>query len=316
LVHRLKQAGTAAKVRRRALDRTHRLLRRLDAFVLTRLEARSPSGKEPYVSSLEEAHARNWEGCPCVFVLSTGRTGTMTLARLLNLSPSVEAVHEPTPKLVKASFDAYMEGGPAVSDAKWKDVVRAAREELVYEANKRGKVYVETNNRMTYLASAAKRAFPASKFIHIYRHPYDVIVSEFRRGVYESHNWDYARIRPRRDNDRYERWDRMSPLEKIAWYWSAVNSESLDFLESLPSQDTLGVRSEDLFARDEDCLETLFEFAESDLPPRLMIEEILRQRLNRQSLGEPMAPTDWTEKQMRAVKSLIGVTAERLGYEL
>jgi hypothetical protein len=130
-------------------------------------------------SILPAGYEKNWTNTQPVFVLSTGRTGTMQLSAVLNLSPDIFAVHEPRPSLVKVAKDAYINGYP---EDKWIDIVQSARDELIAYAHHKQKIYVETNNRLTFLAKALSKAFPKSKFIHLHRHPYEVIRSGMRRG--------------------------------------------------------------------------------------------------------------------------------------
>ena len=72
--------------------------------------------------TIGRAYESGWKGYDAVFVLSTGRTGTATLARLLGLSSAVQAEHEAIRQLVKASFDAYMDTSPN-GKGKWSRVL-------------------------------------------------------------------------------------------------------------------------------------------------------------------------------------------------
>ncbi len=64
--------------------------------------------------SLAESNRLRSAARPC-FAMTTGRTGTQTLAALLNVSPSVDAQHEPEPRMIAwAQHQGFaMEGDPA-----------------------------------------------------------------------------------------------------------------------------------------------------------------------------------------------------------
>jgi hypothetical protein len=250
-----------------------------------------------------------------VFVLSTGRVGTQTLTGLLALSPRVVSVHEPEPRLVRASFDAYMEGTRADAAA-WGRIVLAARDDLVCDANRKGRVYVETNNRLTYLAPAVAAAFPDSRFIHLHRHPYEVIRSAMRRGYYRHHNWDFARIRPRPGEPLAAEWEGLPPLEKCAWYWARSNAEARAALDALPPDRRLDLGADALFAGDPATVDRIFAFAQVERPPQPWIEEVLGRRMNAQRAGEYPPPAEWSEAERQAVRRHVAEVAERLGYRL
>lgn len=297
---------------RQALELASRGLIRLNKKIERMLNSR----REPFTTGLGQAYAGGWRDCPCVFVLSTGRVGTETLTALLALSPEIVATHEPRPRLVKASFDAYMEGGDIGRSEKWRMVVLAARDDAVYEANRRGKVYVETNNRLTYLAPALAVTFPASRFIYLHRHPYEVVRSAMRREYYRGHSWDFARIRPRPQEPLAEQWETLSPLEKSAWYWARVNAEARDFLLTLPESRRLEVRADALFAGDEVVLSKLFAFVGVDCPSQGRITEVLGQKIHAQRRGTFPPPSEWSEAERDMVRERVAAVAQSLEYEV
>ncbi|HZR81717.1 MAG TPA: sulfotransferase [Candidatus Binatia bacterium] len=303
-----------ASLKRQALRATQEGLVRVKRKIDDLLTADPAAPRTPYVARLSEAYARGWEGCPCAFVLSTGRAGSKTLTALFALSSRIVSEHEPDPRLVKASFDAYLEG-PAIADSeKWRAVVYAARDDLVCEANRRGRIYVETNNRLTYLAPVLARCFPASRFIHLHRHPYEVVRSGMRRGYYESHNWDFARVRPRPGEPMAAAWDALPRLEKVAWYWARVNGESHAFVRSLPEGRGFDLNADALFAGDERTLRALFQFVGVEFPPVELVEEVLGQKINAAVRGSYPVPAEWTDEDRAAVWRQVGPTAEVLGY--
>ncbi len=306
-------------VMRHALQFTQERLLKANKTIARLLTGDTSTQLIPFGVKLAQSYAQEWKEWkenPCVFVLSTGRVGTKTLTALFALSPQVISLHEPEPRLVKVSFDAYMEGGSLQTSDKWQAVVRAARDDAICEANRRGKIYIETNNRLTYLAPALAATFPASRFIHLHRHPYEVVRSAMRRGYYQNHNWDFARIRPRPGEPLAEQWEALPPLEKSAWYWAQCNHDARAFLATLPDARRMDVRADALFAGDEKMLVDLFAFVGMNFPPRNLVEEVLGQKINAARQGHFPLPSEWNDSERAAVRRFVGETAETLGYKL
>jgi hypothetical protein len=303
-----------ASLKRQALRATQDGLVRVKRRIDDLLTADPSAPRTPYVERLAEAYARGWEGCPCVFVLSSGRVGSKTLTALFALSSRVRSEHEPDPRLVKASFDAYLDGPAIAESGSWRALVYAARDDHVCEANRRGKIYVETNNRLTYLAPALARCFPASKFIHLHRHPYEVVRSGMRRGYYQGHNWDFARVRPRPDEPIAAEWEVLPRLEKCAWFWARINGEARAFLRSLPDGRGLDLPADALFSGDRATIERIFAFVGVELPPKDLVEEVLGRRINAAVRGSFPVPSDWSEADRAAVWRYVGDLAGELGY--
>ncbi|MDT7935188.1 MAG: sulfotransferase [Sphingomonadaceae bacterium] len=247
-------------------------------------------------------------GVPCVFVLSTGRVGSQTLAALYALSPHAHAEHEPSPVLTYASFEAYRD---RCESPHWRTLVYGARDETVLNAAARGRVYVETNNRLTYLAPALADAFPDSRFIHLHRDPLAVIRSGMARGYFVDNGWDYARIRPRLAEPDAALWPRMSQIERCAWWWARVNDEALDVMGRLPPERRLDLPAERLFGADPTTIAALFALAGLRTPPPGGVAKVLGARLNAQGRrAAPLAAAD-----VDAAYAFAGPTAERLGYQ-
>jgi hypothetical protein len=215
---------------------------------------------------------------------------------------------------VKASIDAYLEGGDLGASEKWRQVVYGARDDLVCEASRRGKIYVETNNRLTYLAPILAACFPDSKFVYLHRHPYEVVRSAMRRGYYESHNWDFARVRPRASEPLAATWEALPRLEKCGWFWARINDEAASFMASLPPERALDLRADLLFGGDEATMRRIFSFVGIDFPAQELVEEVLGQKLNAAVRGSFPGAGDWSEDDRQAVWRQVEAVATRLGY--
>jgi hypothetical protein len=293
-------------------DALHRLDRKVQG-IRDRRTAPAPNPDR----ILSRAYDTAWADHPCVFVLSTGRTGTETLTKLLALSPGVHAEHEAVPQLVKASFDAYMETGSTDWAPTWQRVALAARDDLVLNATRAGKVYFESNYRLTYLAPALAAAFPASRFLFLHRDPYAVVRSGMRRGYYRHpfEAWNFARIRPRPSAPDHGRWDRFSQLEKNAWRWAHTNAFAADVFEQLPASRRFELPSADLFGGGRAVQERLFSFCGVDCPPARETASVVDRKFNAQDHyhGDQF---EWTDDTRALVRPLIEHVADRLGYPI
>ena len=301
---------------------TKRIARRADKTIaqvhgrLRRfLESEAIAYRRAHKLTLGKAYGAEWENMECVFTLSTGRTGTQTMASMLALSPKVLAEHEPNPRLVKSSFDAYMDQGSPEWLERWKEFVWAVRDDFVLEANAKGKVYVESNNRLTYLADAVLAAFPASKYVFSHRDPYKVIRSGMRRGAYTGPNicWNFARIRPRAGEPYLDAWDTMTPLAKEAWRWAKINQDSIDFLATLPADKKLELPASDLFSEREEIYKNLFAFVGVSCPPMDEIKRVMSKKINAQFHFGGL-DFSWTQEAYDEVRPFIAEVAETLGY--
>jgi hypothetical protein len=198
-------------------------------------------------TTIGELEATGWVGVEPVFVLSTGRTGTALLTELLLLADGVDVHHAPRPELVRVSRRAYEEIGGNLD--LFVEVFKTAREELLLESVRRGRRYVETNNRVTFFAPAVAVAFPDAKFIHLTRNPATFVRSGIRRNWYSgTHHHDIGRIVPVGDNPAVELWAGWDRLARIAWLWNESKRFIADFLATLPGSRHVFVRAEDLFS--------------------------------------------------------------------
>ena len=293
------------------LSGTRKSLARLEERVAGLEIVNSPVSNERSAAITEAMRA---EARAC-FVLSTGRTGTMTLTALLEASPVVEAHHEPEPRLIASSYLAWRDrwaDGPF-----WKQALAVARDPLVLAAHKRGKIYFESNNRMTLLAPVLAELYPQSRFLLVSRQPEPFVRSAMRRGYYQGHPWDHARMRPRSDEPGADRWDELPPEEQCVWLWHETNSYGMDFLESVGPSRGMLLHAEDLFAGNLDRLGEVMRFVGVDKEPaERRLRAILEGRLNQQKGQHPHGrEPQWDEERRDAALAPLEPMMHRLGYE-
>lgn len=256
-----------------------------------------------------------WRSIQPVWVLSTGRTGTNTMTELLKLSPQIDAFHEPAPELFQFSFDYFMN---RIDRPDAKQTLKYLRDELVFRSYRDGFIFVETNNRLAYIADLLLELYPSSKFIHVYRNPYDFIRSGMRRNYYQGHMRDYARIRPTESDYNFDDWQDFTAIQKVAWNWKTVNEHCLNFMKTLPEKQTMSISSEDFFNADPLLTDPLFDFigSESYHPPSSDINRVMGKKHNAQKKGQFSKPADWTDLQLQQVNDIITPVAKKLSYQL
>lgn len=204
-----------------------------------------------------ECESQNWENIRPCFVLSPGRSGTRLLNSLLLISTQTYPVHEPKPELVRVSKRAYEEihKSPEI----FEEVFKSAREEMIFESAQRGKVFIETNNRITFFAPIIPKVLSNSIFIHLVRDPSDFVRSGIRRNWYTGkHDHDIGRITPK-DPEIKERWKNWGRIEKIGWLWNETNQFIEEFSRNFPSQNVLFVKAEQLF-KEAEITKRIYEF--------------------------------------------------------
>lgn len=254
---------------------------------------------------------------PCIFVLSTGRVGTETLAQLYGLSKKVYTHHEPPPNLDVLSKLVYENIEiDEKFDAILCEAFRVSREVLMQASLRANRGYIETSHYTSFLAPAIKQLLPQAYFLYVYRHPYDFVISTMKRKWYDGNENDKGRITPRVDSPHYAKWQNYSVFQKNVWLWAATNQWILDFVEEIPDQQKLSVAAEDIFAADEKILRNLFEFSELPVPSNQQLTNILKKKLNSQKTGEFPTPKDWSQEMLAQFQKIAGATAHQLGYKL
>lgn len=249
-----------------------------------------------------------------VLCLSTGRVGSKTLAKLGELGAEVKSLHEPKPNLFGLSHAAYTGTmSPQVNADQFelqKLFVRACRDDLVKDE----KVYLETSPQVTFAAPAFYKAYDNVYFIHLIRHPVEVVRSGMRRGWYTGIESDATRIRPSLPNSSFED---LTLLAKQIWLWRETNLWISSFLSSLPSERSLLLRSNDIFSGNEKAISDFFGFLGADVPSLRQIERVLNKHHNRQEYGEyPSCVNDWPESDQEFLRQMTGEICAKYGFKL
>ena len=250
---------------------------------------------------------------PCFFVLSTGRTGTKTLAELLNASAEATVHHEPHPHLSalgKLAYDTNYQHMDTLAET-----FLASRETLLRNAWASSLAYGETGPYVTFLAPVIARVLPRSAFIHVVRDPLAVVRSGLSRRWYQGQRYDARRVAPRPDDPTAVQWPGWSPLEKSIWLWTETNAFIRRFCGSIDGSRHMLVRAEDIFAGSRETVAEIFRFLHLTPPHEKRIAGILAKRLNRQK--SPARSLDsWAPDWRSRFLEIAGEEMKVLGYEL
>ena len=251
-----------------------------------------------------------------VFVLSTGRNGTLTLAKVLALTHDYLVFHEPSPILYGLSKLCYIKGPQEHFLDIFGEAFLSSRQYLLNLSAALGKGYIETSPQTTFLAKAIHKVLPDAKFIHAVRDPRAVVRSMMRRKWYDGNPYDKFRISPKLGRPYHDKWHEMQIFEKNVWLWAETNRWIMDFTSTLTEEKKLLIKAEEVFLAKEDMLKRLFEFIESPLPPKKKIIRITRKKLNAQVKGHFPETAWWTPEMHNQMNEIAGTTATKLGYAL
>jgi sulfotransferase family protein len=253
---------------------------------------------------------------PCVFVLSTGRVGSETLAALLVSADNVFAYHEPMPNLYYLSKLSHAHHADPLARTILRGAFLTAREDLLDYSLDCGRGYVETGPTGTFLAPFILDAIADARFIHLVRDPRAVVRSGMRRKWYDGHFNDNSRIVPDPASEAGRQWKAFGPLQKNIWLWHETNRWIMEFFARLPGARALSMRSEDLFSGRRDAIDKLFAFIDAPVPSGRRLERVLGKKLNAQFEGDFPEALGWTAEMTGSLKAIAGATAQRLGYEI
>jgi len=243
-----------------------------------------------------------------VFVLSTGRCGTKWLTELLRRDPRMRVNHSDYPELVRHSRLAYEQY--AEMPRVFQEIIRAARDGYILDAYRRGQVYVETNNRITFFAYAVQAVYPQARFIHLIRHPGDFVRSGLRRGWYHGGRHDVGRIRNIVDPAG---WEEMTDTARIAYLWNETNQYIETFAKTLDVGAFMQVRAEDMFSGVQ-ATKAIADFVGAKIQDRI-IRSMLKKKINRQMTGNILPYREWSRESKMQLQKYASL-AERYGYEI
>ena len=239
-----------------------------------------------------------------IFTLSTGRCGTKWLTELLKKSQLLNVEHDPLPKIYFQS--QYIYKNKFDDNIIFTSFIHV-RFQYLFDSFCLKKKYVETNNRISFYAQGIAKRMPNSRFVHIVRHPYEVIRSGMRRGWYGSLNSEFCgHITPREGDFGFNEWREYTQEQKIAWLWMQTNEIIEELKLNIDSERIITITSSDMF-NNEASLKKLLQFiGANDLISRdEMLMKFKKKLINNQCTGDYPKIMKWKKKKLSGIKLIL-----------
>lgn len=231
------------------------------------------------------------------FVVTTGRSGSTSLARIFENRPDISARHEPRHQMVKLSTD-YAHG-----QVGYEELVRQLEnlflDGTVYDP---GILRIESDQKYFNVIPALAELFPDARFVWLIRSADSVLSSIVGRAWYADEQHPVFSKVPRYWHDfRVQgncvpdgpgaRWETMTQFEKCCWYWAYVNRTIERDLLRLPEDQRFTLRLETL----DDQVPELLEFLglpHLDVVPKSSNEAFYAKHGREKWSGEEIAAYD------------------------
>jgi hypothetical protein len=232
-----------------------------------------------------------------IFLLATGKCGTVSMTRLLNLSQKVVAYHEPPPRLLHLGQRAW--DYPAARE--WREILWASRRDIVSAVEGDGYTYVETNHRLLPFMPTARDLFPRSRYILLWRDFDETVVSGSRWGLFGP----YDRTHEGRPNPPAHL-KITDARQAVAWWWCAAHERMLEFLDSLRPERYHVLSFEALRQRDVARIAELFAWIGVTPPDEGRVAEELEKERNKNTnrIEVPKTWQAWDEEAANLTRRL------------
>lgn len=255
------------------------------------------------------------------FAIGTGRCGTKFLAKVVEREPAVASVHERSPLI--QTFHRYCKWyGLPVDD---EGFLQATESSIRYDLRNHHFSFESSAYLSLSIAELYQRF--GAKFVLLVRSPERVVNSYLHKGW-----WDAPVVRKDADaalgyqdtehfhhflgrivpnGEEFSRWQAMTRVGKLAWYWQTLNSLVLEQFRELPESHFRVIRLEDL---DFHTYHNLAEFLgfKTNLAASTFTD-ICRSRPNAKS-GKPSVD-DWTDEEINDYEAQVAPLAQRFQYE-
>jgi hypothetical protein len=234
-------------------------------------------------------------------IVSTGRTGTLALTRILNdRVENAWSQHEPKPAFRRRAKRILREGHTK------QDGLYFLASRRAWQALHPEKWYVESNHNLFTAIPMIRSVLPEVLIVHVIRDGRETVTSWLNR-------YSYIRTLSLTPMDRpgdpaAEQWERWNPLQKTTWYWVMTNA----IIQA--AEPDLTVRFEDLFhesARGFEALLQRLEGVRYDLDA-LRAAVSVKHHASSNALFPPYR--DWPDVWKRQFDEIAGEAMVHHGY--
>ena len=233
------------------------------------------------------------------FVLTTGRSGSKSIANYLSSSNDIMCLHEPNPILIEEAPQYLYKN---YSHEKLVQLLRKTRKPIV-----NGLQYGESNQKLSFIIPAIVEAFPECKFIWLVRDGREVVNSAYSLGWYDNNllknsKWQNNLIQaPNTGDIEKNQWDKMNSFEKCCWYWGYTNKLIKTHLNLIDEKKWLLVKIEDI------KYDKIFKFLDAK-PSEHKVPWVNKKR----KLKENESWQNWTGEQKNIFKEICGREMDEL----
>lgn len=253
-----------------------------------------------------------------VFVIGCPRSGTHFAAELFRNTPGYTSKH--CDDVGKASGDSFLGYGKWYGLPVNTQPLVAYRQQLVRDCEPTN-VYVESNCYLSLFTHELHQTL-APYFVFLMREPAAVVNSLFVKGWYEDPvfappGFDYNASSPHHAfgrllpalSEEFERWQQLTRIGRIAWFWNALNTKIIDDLRAIPRERWTVLR---LDGCDYACISELQQFVGSKRPiSRQSFAAVVEKRPG--CASRHRTREDWTARESDEFEAECGAVTSAFG---
>ncbi len=200
-----------------------------------------------------------------IFIASSGRSGTLSLANLISQKNNIEIYHEYLFDVIL--YNAVKYKMKLISKKAILEVIENTYGLSVFHSDK--EIWVDCSNAIPWIIKPLFEIFPNSKFIHLIRDGRKVTSSfynKFKDIMYSDHavncmiNWlenrkkykepppdkKYWRPIPLNNTKDLYNFKILNQFERICYYWNEINLQIENDFKLIPNKQRLTIKFEDL----------------------------------------------------------------------
>ncbi len=257
-----------------------------------------------------------------IFAIGAPRSGTTFLGACLKKLPEISYHFEPV--ITKAAVRRVADGD--WSDFQAKLLYRPTYAWLMRMSGETDLRFCEKTPGNCFILPFLNRAFDGAKFIHIVRDGRDSALSLSKKPWYANASRESGLRDPDGylfgpstrfwvEKDRTSEYEQTNDLHRCIWLWRRYVECALEGAQSIPAENYLELRYEDLLAEPGDYADRISDFLEiSDPASREAFRATVTGDAHADSIGRWKKEVD--EQQATQLHEEAGALLEQLGYEV